>query len=129
MASRILIVDDHEAVRRGLRRMLEASAEWQVVGEAADGREAVEKTSQLSPDLIVMDFLMPNMNGLEAAREITKLPHHPPILMLTMYMSRQLVEEARRAGIRGAMHKSETGKVVTGLQALLRRETFFLPAK
>jgi DNA-binding NarL/FixJ family response regulator len=91
--------------------------------------EAVEKTSQLSPDLIVMDFLMPDMNGLEAAREITKLPHHPPILMLTMYMSRQLVEEARRAGIRGAVHKNETGKVVTGLQALLRRETFFLPAK
>jgi DNA-binding NarL/FixJ family response regulator len=129
MASKILIVDDHEAVRRGLRHMLEESPEWQVVGEAADGREAVEKTSQLSPDLIVMDFLMPNMNGLEAAREITKLPHHPPILMLTMYMSRQLVEEARRAGIRGALHKSETGKVVTGLQALLRRETFFLPAK
>jgi DNA-binding NarL/FixJ family response regulator len=69
------------------------------------------------------------MNGLEAAREITKLPHHPPILMLTMYMSRQLVEEARKAGVRGAIHKSQTSKVVSGLQALLRRETFFLPAK
>jgi len=129
MASRILIVDDHAAVRRGLRRLLEESPEWQVVGEAIDGREAVEKTRELSPDLIVMDFLMPNMNGLEASREITKLAHHPPILMLTMYMSRQLVEEARRAGIRGAIHKSETSKVVSGLQALLRRETFFLPAK
>jgi DNA-binding NarL/FixJ family response regulator len=129
MASRILIVDDHDAVRRGLRRMLEESPEWQVVGEAVDGRDAVEKTKELNPDLIVMDFLMPNMNGLEAAREITKLPHHPPILMLTMYMSRQLVEEARKAGVRGAIHKSQTSKVVTGLQALLRRETFFLPAK
>ena len=129
MASRILIVDDHAAVRRGLRRLLEESPEWQVVGEAIDGREAVEKTRDLNPDLIVMDFLMPNMNGLEASREITKLPHHPPILMLTMYMSRQLVEEARRAGVRGAIHKSETSKVVSGLQALLRRETFFLPAK
>ncbi|PYX96297.1 MAG: hypothetical protein DMG71_06375 [Acidobacteria bacterium] len=129
MASRILIVDDHAAVRRGLRRLLEESPEWQVVGEAIDGREAVEKTRELSPDLIVMDFLMPNMNGLEASREITKLAHHPPILMLTMYMSRQLVEEARRAGVRGAIHKSETSKVVSGLQALLRRETFFLPAK
>ena len=122
-------MDDHAAVRRGLRRLLEESPEWQVVGEAIDGREAVEKTRELSPDLIVMDFLMPNMNGLEASREITKLAHHPPILMLTMYMSRQLVEEARRAGIRGAIHKSETSKVVSGLQALLRRETFFLPAK
>jgi DNA-binding NarL/FixJ family response regulator len=129
MASRILIVDDHDAVRRGLRRMLEESPEWQVVGEAVDGRDAVEKTKELNPDLIVMDFLMPNMNGLEAAREITKLPHHPPILMLTMYMSRQLVEEARKAGVRGAIHKSQTSKVVSGLQALLRRETFFLPAK
>ena len=129
MASRILIVDDHAAVRRGLRRLLEESPEWQVVGEAIDGREAVEKTRELSPDLIVMDFLMPNMNGLEASRKITKLAHHPPILMLTMYMSRQLVEEARRAGVRGAIHKSETSKVVSGLQALLRRETFFLPAK
>ena len=129
MVSKILIVDDHEAVRRGLRRMLEESPEWLVVGEAVDGRDAVEKTMQLNPDLIVMDFLMPNMNGLEAAREITRLPHHPPILMLTMYMSRQLVEEARKAGIRGAVHKSETSKVVSGLQALLRRETFFLPAK
>ena len=129
MASRILIVDDHAAVRRGLRRLLEESPEWQVVGEAIDGRDAVEKTRDLNPDLIVMDFLMPNMNGLDASREITELPHHPPILMLTMYMSRQLVEEARRAGIRGAIHKSETSKVVSGLQALLRRETFFLPAK
>jgi DNA-binding NarL/FixJ family response regulator len=68
------------------------------------------------------------MNGLEAAREIAKLSPRPPILMLTMYMSRQLVEEARKAGIRGALHKSETGKVVSALQALLRRETFFLPA-
>ena len=129
MASRILIVDDHAAVRRGLRRLLEESPEWQVVGEAIDGREAVEKTRELSPDLIVMDFLMPSMNGLEASRVITKLAHHPPILMLTMFMSRQLVEEARRAGVRGAIHKSETSKVVSGLQALLRRETFFLPAK
>jgi DNA-binding NarL/FixJ family response regulator len=129
MASKILIVDDHQAVRRGLRRLLEESPEWSVVGEAVDGRDAVDKTKELNPDLIVMDFLMPNMNGLEAAREITKLPHHPPILMLTMYMSRQLVEEARKAGIRGAIHKSETSKVVSGLQALLRRETFFLPAK
>ena len=129
MPSQILIVDDHEAVRRGLRRMLEESPEWRVVGEAVDGRDAVEKTKELNPDLIVMDFLMPNMNGLEAAREITKLPHHPPILMLTMYMSRQLVEEARKAGVRGAVHKSETSKVVSALQALLRRETFFLPAK
>ena len=83
--------------------MLEESPQWQVVGEASDGREAVEKTRQLNPDLIVMGFLMPNRNGPEAAREITKLPHHPPILMLTMYMSRQLLEEARRAGIRGAV--------------------------
>ena len=128
MSARILIVDDSAAVRRGLRALLEQSPEWQVCGEAVDGRDAVLMAQQLHPDLILMDFLMPNMNGLEAAREIAKLSPRPPILMLTMYMSRQLVEEARKAGIRGALHKSETAKVVSALQALLRRETFFLPA-
>ncbi len=108
--------------------MLEESPEWQVCGEASDGREAVEKAKTLKPDLILMDFLMPNMNGLEAAREIAKLSPRPPILMLTMYMSKQLVEEAQKAGVRGALHKSETSRVVNALQALLRRETYFLPA-
>jgi DNA-binding NarL/FixJ family response regulator len=128
MPARILIVDDHESVRKGLRYMLEESPEWQVCGEASDGREAVEKAKSLHPDLILMDFLMPNMNGLEAAREIAKLSPRPPILMLTMYMSKQLVEEAQKAGVRGALHKSETSRVVSALQALLRRETYFLPA-
>lgn len=128
MAARILIVDDNYSVRRSLRQLLEKSPEWEVCGEAEDGRQAVEKATALNPDLILMDFLMPNMNGLEAAREIAKLSPRPPILMLTMYMSNQLVDEARRAGVRGALPKTETGRVVSAIQALLRRETYFLPA-
>ena len=72
---------------------------------------------------------LPRLDGLEATRKITQTSPHPAILMLTMYMSRQLADEARRAGARGAMHKDEISRVVDALQALLRRESFFLPAK
>ncbi|PYX39594.1 MAG: hypothetical protein DMG73_03540 [Acidobacteria bacterium] len=129
MPAQILIVDDNENVRRGLRRLLAESPDWEVCGEAVNGLDAIDKSRQLKPDLILMDFFMPNMDGLEATRKITQTSPHPAILMLTMYMSRQLADEARRAGARGAMHKDEISRVVDALQALLRRESFFLPAK
>jgi DNA-binding NarL/FixJ family response regulator len=125
LATRILIVDDSPLVRQRLRDMLQQHPDWKVCGEAPNGREAVQKVQELAPDLIVLDFLMPGMDGLQAAREIGKVVPNVPILMFTMHLSRQLVEEARNAGIRGAVAKSDAGRIIEGLEALLRNEAFF----
>ena len=125
MKVRILIVDDSALLREQLRRLLQQNPEWEVCGKSEDGCDAVQKTRELNPDLIVMDFAMPQMNGVEAAREITRNSPTLPILMFTMYMSNQLVDEAKGSGIRGAVDKNEAGKVVKGVKALLRGESFF----
>ena len=125
METRILIVDDSPLVRQRLRDLLQQHPHWQVCGEAANGQEAIARARELSPDIIVLDFLMPGMNGMQAAREIGKLIPDVPILMFTTYLSRQLVEEARNVGIRGAVAKSDARHVVDGLEALLRNESFF----
>src|SRR5437870_6147895 len=105
MAARILIADDNPHMRQVLRNLLEQNPDWEICGEAADGRDAIFKAQQLHPDLIILDFLMPGMNGLDAAREIEKAVPGTPILMCTMYLSRQLAEIAKRAGLRGAVPK------------------------
>jgi DNA-binding NarL/FixJ family response regulator len=125
MKARILIVDDSALLRKQLRRLLQQNPEWEVCGESEDGRDAIRKTQELNPDLIVMDFAMPHMNGVEAAREIVRNSPTLPILMFTMFMSSQLVDEAKGSGIRGAVDKNEAGKVVKGVEALLRGESFF----
>jgi DNA-binding NarL/FixJ family response regulator len=122
---RILIVDDSPLVRQRLRDMLQQHPHWKVCGEAASGSEAIQKVQGLGPDLIVLDFLMPGMNGLQAARELGKVVPDVPILMFTMHLSRQLVEEARNVGIRGAVAKSDAGRIIEGVEALLRNEAFF----
>jgi DNA-binding NarL/FixJ family response regulator len=105
--------------------MLQQHCEWEVCGEAANGRDALEKVQLMKPDLIVLDFLMPGMDGLQTAREIGKLVPSIPILMFTMHLSRQLVEEARNVGIRGAVAKSDAGHIIEGVEALLRNEPYF----
>lgn len=125
METRILIVDDSPLVRDRLRVMLQQHAGWKVCGEAANGRDALEKVIQSAPDLIVLDFLMPGMDGLQAARELGKLVPDVPILMFTMHLSRQLVEAARNAGVRGAVPKSDAGRLVEGVEAVLRNEPYF----
>jgi DNA-binding NarL/FixJ family response regulator len=122
---RILVVDDNAAVRRYLRGVLEQHDCWRVCDEAQNGQEAVDRFRQIQPDVIVLDFQMPEMNGLEAARIISRLSPETPMLMVTLYLSRQLAEEARKAGIRGTCAKTDMGLVVTAVGALLRRETFF----
>jgi DNA-binding NarL/FixJ family response regulator len=124
-STRILIVDDSPLVRQRLRDMLQQHPHWKVCGEAASGTEAIQKVQGLGPDLIVLDFLMPGMDGLQAARELGKVVPDVPILMFTMHLSRQLVEEARNAGIRGAVAKSDAGRIIEGVEALLRNEAFF----
>jgi DNA-binding NarL/FixJ family response regulator len=101
---------------------------WEVCGEAANGSDAVHEVRGLNPDLIVLDFLMPGMDGLQTAREFAKLVPHVPILMFTMHLSRQLIDEARNAGIRGAVAKSDAGRIVEGVEALLRNEPYFATA-
>ena len=125
MSARILIADDNLPVRLGLRRLLEKQPGWEVCGEAVDGRDAIQKSRELHPDLIILDFKMPRANGLEAAQEISQANPHLPILLCTIYLSEQLMEQARQAGVRGAVSKTDVGEIVHGVHALLRRENFF----
>jgi DNA-binding NarL/FixJ family response regulator len=125
MSARILIADDNLPVRLGLRRLLEKQPGWKVCGEAVDGRDAIQKSRELHPDLIILDFKMPRANGLEAAQEISQANPHVPILLCTIYLSEQLMEQARKAGVRGAVSKTDVGEIVHGVYALLHRENFF----
>ena len=122
---RILVADDNPAIRRCLRGLLDHHADWLVCDEASNGKEAVERFQQAKPDLIVLDFQMPEMNGLDAARHIVNLSPKTPILMVTIHLSKQLSEEARKVGIRGACAKTDVSSVVDGVGALLRHETYF----
>jgi DNA-binding NarL/FixJ family response regulator len=99
--------------------------DWQVCDEASNGKEAVERFQQAKPDLIVIDFQMPEMNGLDAARHIVDLSPKTPILMVTIHLSKQLSEEARKVGIRGTCAKGDINCVVDAVGALLRHETYF----
>ena len=122
---RILVVDDSPLMRSCLRKMLEQQGSWQVCCEASNGREAIDKVQQTSPDLVILDFQMPEMNGLDAAKEITRRSPEVPILIVTLHMSRQLADQARRAGIRGACDKGNIGCVVEGVETLLHRGTYY----
>ncbi len=118
---RILVVDDNASMRRSLRYVLESQDRWEVVDEASDGVEAVAKfgKEKENVDAVVIDFQMPRMNGLEAARRIEAVSPGTPILMVTLHNSRELAEEARKAGIRGVCGKNDIGRVVEGLNAIL----------
>jgi DNA-binding NarL/FixJ family response regulator len=123
---RILIADDHEVARHGIRALLEAHAGWEVCAEAKDGREAVELASTTNPALILLDIGMPNLNGLEAARKILAASPDVPILIVTMHDSDQVVREVLRAGARGFLLKSDAGRdLVAAVEALQMRRTFF----
>ena len=128
MATKILIVDDSPLVRQRLRTMLQQRVDWQICGEAKNGREALDKARELSPDLILLDFLMPGMDGLKAAVELEKVAPQAPILMFSMHLSKQLIEEAQKVGIRGAVAKSDARRVMEGCDAVLRNEPYFYVA-
>jgi DNA-binding NarL/FixJ family response regulator len=123
---RILVADDHEVVRRGVRVLLEAHLGWEVCAEAVDGREAVEKARQSSPDVVILDLGMPGLNGLEAARQIRKLLPNSEVLILTMHETEQVIQEVLAAGARGYVLKSDAGRdLVAAVEALCRHKTFF----
>jgi two-component system, NarL family, invasion response regulator UvrY len=122
---RILVVDDNPAVRHYLRSILEQQNMWQVCSEARTGGEALQKVQNSVPDLILLDFQMPDLNGLDVAREIHRVWPDIPILMITVHMSNQLAAAAKEVGIRGACAKSDVGSIVEAAQALLQEKTYF----
>jgi DNA-binding NarL/FixJ family response regulator len=124
-AIRILVADDHEIVRRGVCAILEAHSGWEICGEAADGREAVEKAKQLKPDVVVLDVGLPRLNGLDATRRILRDNPQVQILILTITESEEEVEEVLKAGARAFVLKSDTAKDVTAaVEALHHHRTF-----
>jgi DNA-binding NarL/FixJ family response regulator len=125
VATRILIADDDVSIRGLLRRVLEQHPDWQVCGEAANGRDAIDSAQQLSPDVAVIDLAMPQMNGLQAGREISKSSPIPMLLLTVQDVSPELVREAKRAGFQGALSKSRGTEVVDGIETLLRNQPFF----
>ena len=125
-AFRILVADDHEIVRQGIRALLQAHPGWEICGEAADGREAVEKAGALTPDVVILDVGMPNLNGLSATRQILKQHPQARVLILTMHESEQVVREVLECGARGYVLKSDAGRDLTAaVEALQRGKTFF----
>jgi DNA-binding NarL/FixJ family response regulator len=124
--TRILLVDDHELVRKGLRALLETSEINEICGEAKDGREAIEKARQLRPDVVVLDVCMPELNGLEAAREIKRAVDGAEVLALTVSDSEQMAQELLKAGVCGYLLKSDAGRdLVKGVESLREHRPFF----
>jgi DNA-binding NarL/FixJ family response regulator len=123
---RILIADDHEVVRHGLRSLLQKREDWEICGEAVDGREAVAKAAQLRPDLVILDIGMPNLNGLDAAQHILSELPHTKILILTIDEADHVVRAVLNAGARGFILKSDAARdLVAAVEALQRHRTFF----
>ena len=125
---RILLADDHEIFRHGLRSMLRTRNGWEVCAEAADGQDAVEQARRLRPDVVIMDVTMPKMNGLEATRQIRKAMPRCEVLILTMHHSESLAREVFAAGARGYVLKSNAGDmVVSAVESLRLHKPFFCP--
>jgi DNA-binding NarL/FixJ family response regulator len=125
-AFRILVADDHEVVRKGLISILKQKPEWQVCGEACNGREAVEQAAQLIPDVVVMDISMPGLNGLEATDQIVRANPSTKVLVLTLHDSDDLIRDVLNAGARGFLLKSDSVcELVAAVEALLRDKTYF----
>jgi DNA-binding NarL/FixJ family response regulator len=126
MAVRILLVDDHPIVRQGLRTLLEGRPGWQVVGEASDGIEALDKVEVLQPDVVVLDVTMPRMNGLEACRRIQhKRKTSLEVLFVTQHDSPQMMREALDAGARGYVVKSNAARdLLEAVEAVSQHRVF-----
>jgi DNA-binding NarL/FixJ family response regulator len=122
---RILIADDHEIVRMGLRALLEGHAGWEVCGEASNGKEAIEKAGKLHPDVVIVDVTMPQLNGLESARRILSASPDVRILVLSMHESEKLVEEALETGAHGFLLKSDAAReLIAAVEAILKGRRF-----
>ncbi len=125
MTLRILIVDDEKAVRTALGRLLATRKEWLVVGEAADGAEAIGKARELQPDVVIMDITMPEMNGLEATPEIKKALPAAEVLIFTQHDSTQMVRQAQNVGASGYLLKSQANWLVAAVESMSQHKPFF----
>ncbi len=126
--ARILVADDHEMIRHGLRAVIEAHPGWEVCGEATNGLDAVAQARALKPDIVVLDFVMPKLNGLGAARQIRQELPETEVLILTMHESESLVRAIARVGARGCVLKSDAGRVLlSAVEQLLQHKPFFSP--
>ena len=125
MPLRILIADDSRTVRHSLHGLLEQHPGWEVCAEAVDGVDAVAKAKQCRPDIIILDFFMPGMTGVEAARVLGHVLPSVPILVVTLYVTAELVKQAKAAGIGGAASKADTCQILNGVEALINKKTFF----
>jgi len=122
---RILIADDHDVVRQGIRRVLDAQPGWIVCGEAVDGREAVALAIALQPDIVVIDISMPGLNGIDATRRIRKLAPKAQVIVLTMHDVEEVIAEALEAGASGCVLKSDSGRALAAaIHAVRRRELY-----
>jgi DNA-binding NarL/FixJ family response regulator len=125
---RILIADDHDLVRRGVKALLQSHAGWQICGEAITGREAVSKAEELKPDIVILDISMPDLNGVEAARRIRKASTNTEVLILSMHYSDQLIREIVDAGVRGYIVKSDSDRdLIIAVETLAKHRPFFTP--
>jgi DNA-binding NarL/FixJ family response regulator len=123
---RILVVDDYEAVRKGICAILSSRFDIEVCGEAANGREAIQKARELNPDLIILDITMPILDGTRAAREIKKVMPDIPILFFSMHDSEQVVQQARAIGVQGLVTKTQAAMtLLNAVDALINKQTFF----
>lgn len=123
---RILVADDHEVMRLGIRNLLESVPDWSVYAEARTGREAVDIALLSSPDIIIMDLTMPEMNGLEAAARIAIERPDIPVIMFSLHLSEGVVSRFNTASIRGAVAKSEAARdLLEAVRSVIRGETFF----
>lgn len=125
MTIRILVVDDHPIVRQGLKTLLEGHSGWEVIGEASDGAEALEKARDLNPDVMVLDVTMPRMNGLEACRMLRRQSPRLEILFVTQHDSPQMMREALDAGARGYVVKSNAARdLLAAVEAVSQHRVF-----
>jgi len=128
MPLRILVVDDHAVVRRGVRSLLESQEGWEVCGEATNGRDAVEQSGRLRPDVVVLDLSLPGLNGLDATRQILKEAPGTEVLVLTMHQSEELARDVLQAGARGYLLKSDADKnLIAAVDSLRRHKPFLSP--
>jgi DNA-binding NarL/FixJ family response regulator len=124
--TRILIADDHEVVRSGLRRILEAHPDWEVVAEVADGRDAVRRVAETKPDVAVLDYSLPLLNGIEATRQIRTHTPGTEVLIFTMHDNDALIEDVLMAGARGYLLKSDANRhLIDAVEAVSSHKPFF----
>jgi DNA-binding NarL/FixJ family response regulator len=125
---RLVLADDHEIMRVGLRSLLESQVNWSVVGEAIDGEEAVEMVLSLKPDVALLDIAMPKISGLEAARQILLQVPRTKILLLSAHDSTQVIADVLDSGAKGYVLKSDAARdLVAAVQAVYSNQTFFTP--